>query len=102
MLFKNSWTAGKKCGGAPSCMNLCLQIHILQQLWKEVSKEVMVKGPSQVWWNTVWSHKSVYHSACMENQAEHIEHFLSWPGRHKSDTVLQKSTLLQYFVSCVL
>jgi hypothetical protein len=49
----------------------------LQQLWKEVSKEIVVKSPSQVWWKTLWPHKSVSHNACMENQRGHIKHFLS-------------------------
>ena len=32
---------------------------------EEVLKEIVVKGPSEIRWNTVWSHKSVSYSVCM-------------------------------------
>ena len=39
--------------------NSSLQIHILQQFWKDVSQEILVKSPGQTRWKKVGSKKSV-------------------------------------------
>ena len=61
-----------------------LQIHILQQIWKDVSKEIAVSPPppSQKWWNIVGSQKSFSCSACVETEGGHSEHVLELPGSH--------------------
>jgi hypothetical protein len=45
-------------------MNPSLHIHILQQLWQDVCKEIAVNSPSQACWKKVGSHKSVSFNFC--------------------------------------
>jgi hypothetical protein len=58
-------------------MNPCLQMHILQQqLWKDVSYEIMVNSPSLMWLKKAGFQKSVSCNACMGAEGGCFEPYL--------------------------
>jgi hypothetical protein len=60
-------------------MNLSLQMHILQQqqqLRKDVSYEITVNSPSQMWFKKVGLQKFVSCNACMETEGGCFERYL--------------------------
>jgi len=52
-----------------------LQFHILQQLWKDVSKGKVIKSPNQAWWKKKGSKKSASCTACMGTEGRCFEQF---------------------------
>ena len=73
--LKNCRNTSRKCGGAPSCMDQ-KWIHFLQQLWKDISVEIVVNSPTETWWKEIGSQESVSCSACMDNQGGQFGHFV--------------------------
>ena len=71
-------------------MDHSLRIHVLQQLWKDVSQEIVVNSPRQTWWKAGESQKSVFCNACMETQGRYFEQFIQSVGSN-SETLLQKT-----------
>ena len=63
-------------------------LHILQQLWKDVSYEIEADSPSPTWWKNTGSHNSVFCNDHIGNEGGHFENFLS--GSSNSENMLQK------------
>jgi hypothetical protein len=72
-------------------INLTLQIHVLQQLWKVVSQQIVVNSPNQMWWKKVQSEQSVSFNACVEAQSGYFENFTESAGGGNSGTMLEKT-----------
>ena len=62
-------------------------MHIVQQLWKDVSYEIAVNIPSPTWWTNTGTQKTVICNDHMGNEGGHFENVLS--GCSNSENMLQ-------------